>query len=100
MFFFIFKYLINAFDINTGSVFSGAFWWATTCRPTARPLSPTPPPPTSRNGRFPINLRADVKQIRPWLESTALVGYRPSGGNWKILMQEISSFAKRRRSGS
>lgn len=45
-------------------------------------------------------LGVDVKQIRVWLESGALVGYQPTGGNWKIPRAEISSFAKRRRSES
>jgi len=40
-------------------------------------------------------LGVDVKQIRVWLESGALVGYRPTGGNWKIPRAEISAFAKR-----
>ena len=42
-------------------------------------------------------LGVDVKQIRQWLESGALVGYQPTGGAWKIPRQEISAFAKRRK---
>ena len=35
-------------------------------------------------------LGVDVKQIRLWLESGALVGYRPTGSNWKIPREEIN----------
>jgi len=42
-------------------------------------------------------LGVDVKQIRQWLESGALVGYQPAGGAWKIPRPEISAFAKRRK---
>lgn len=41
-------------------------------------------------------LGVDVKQIRVWLETGALLGYKPTGGAWKIPRQEINAFAKRR----
>jgi predicted site-specific integrase-resolvase len=39
----------------------------------------------------------DVKQIRVWLESGELKGFRATGGPWKIPREEISAFAKRRK---
>jgi excisionase family DNA binding protein len=40
-------------------------------------------------------LGVDVKQIRAWLESGELKGFRATGGPWKIPREEISAFAKR-----
>ena len=42
-------------------------------------------------------LAVDAKQIRAWLESGELKGYRPTGGPWKIPYAEILALAKRRK---
>jgi excisionase family DNA binding protein len=42
-------------------------------------------------------LAVDAKQIRAWLESGELKGYRPTSGPWKIPYAEILALVKRRK---
>ena len=42
-------------------------------------------------------LAVDAKQIRAWLETGELKGYRPTGGPWKIPYAEILALVKRRK---